>query len=395
MPDQGLREGASTIVGHSLNAARQTSKRIIPEKLIGLDDRSLSTALVEINSAAKRQRDMASAYYHAQMHGLAKAAKETKEFLYLLKDEVLSRLVAQERARVVGYHSKPDPRDPVHFVRRWAPDRYQYQDEIDDDEFDAPSLSEWIAIPKKDVTVDSEGYPITYLELLEFCGRQFHRPISLLPVGASIAAELEEELSPATSKRYVRRKDAEHTLREYLRLPDLVIQADLLVLGQSVDEGRVVEALSIPWIELCRQILQDEELFFEFARNPRKFEEFVAGSYKKMGWSDVILTPRSNDRGRDIIAVLPGQFSVRILDQCKAYSPNHKVTAEEVRAMLGVLSADRNASKAIVTTTASFAPGIESDPGLAPFIPHRLQLRSGKGFRDSLRELYPKDKLVI
>jgi hypothetical protein len=65
------------------------------------------------------------------------------------------------------------------------------------------------------------------------------------------------------------------------------------------------------------------------------------------------------------------------------------------RIELGVLYSDRNASKAIVTTTASFAPGIELDPGLAPFVPHRLQLRSGKSFRDSLRRLYPSDKLVI
>ena len=149
------------------------------------------------------------------MHGLAKAAKETKEFLYSLKDEVLSRLLAQERARVVGYHSKPDPWDAVHFVRRWAPDRYQYQDEIDDDEFDAPSLGEWIAIPNKDVTVDNEGYPIV--------------------------------LSPATTKCYVRRKDAEHTLREYMRLTDLLIQADARctifrserVEGHCHDDGRI------------------------------------------------------------------------------------------------------------------------------------------------------------
>jgi restriction system protein len=394
MPDGELRENTSAFeVDHLLQ--RRAIRQTIPERLIGLDDRSLSVALAEINNAAKRQRDMASAHYQAQMHGLAKAAKETKEFLYSLKDDVLMRLVAQERARVVGYHSKPDPRDAVHFVRLWAPDRYAYEDDIDDDEYDAPSLREWIAIPNKDVTVDGEGYPITNLELLEFSGRRFHRPIPSLPAGASITEALEEALSPATAKRYVRRKDAEHTLREYLRLPDLLIEAELLVFGQSLDEGRVVEALSIPWIELCRQILEDERLFFEFAKNPRKFEEFVAGSYKKMGWADVILTPRSNDQGRDIIAVLPGQFSIRILDQCKAYSPNHKVTAEEVRAMLGVLYSDRNASKAIVTTTASFAPGIESDPGLAPFVPHRLQLRSGKSFRDSLRRLYPSDKLVI
>jgi restriction system protein len=374
----------------SLTSAK-ASRRTIPEKLIGLDDEALTVALVEINNAAKRQRDMASSHYQARMHGLAKVAKETKEFLYSLKDDVLRRLVNQERARIAGYHSKPDPRGAVNFVRRWVPDPFD-----DDDEYEPYHRpKEWVAIPNPNVTVDSDGYAITYMEAIEFYGRQFHRPISSIPEGASIAVELEDELSPATSKRYTRRKDAEHTLRQYLRLPNILIQADLLVFGESVDEGRLVEALSIPWIELCRQILEDERLFFEFARNPRKFEEFVAGSYKKMGWTDIVLTPRSNDQGRDVIATLPGQFSIRILDQCKAYSPSHLVTAEEVRAMLGVLYGDRSATKAIVTTTSSFAPGIEKDPGLAPFMPYRLQLRNGKSFRDSLRQLYPNAKVTL
>ncbi|MBZ5609415.1 MAG: restriction endonuclease [Acidobacteriia bacterium] len=391
MADERPEEHPST-ADDLLDAGPRASKRIIPEKLIGLDDHALSVALVEINNAAKRQRDMASAHYEAKMHGLAKSAKETKEFLYSLKDDVLRRLVSQERARLAGYHSKPDPRGAVQFVRRWVPDPYD-DDDDDSDYYDRPK--EWVAIPNPKVTVDSEGYAVTYMESIEFCGRRFHRPLSSFPEGAIVAAQIEEELSPATSKRYVRRKDAEHTLRQYLRLPNVLIQAELLVFGKSVDEGRVVEALSIPWIELCRQILEDERLFYEFARNPRKFEEFVAGSYKKMGWTEVVLTPRSNDQGRDIIAVLPGQFSIRILDQCKAYSPGHRVTAEEVRAMLGVLTGDRNATKAIVTTTSSFAPGIEGDSGLAPFMPHRLQLRNGKSFRDSLRQLYPSDKVTI
>ena len=109
----------------------------------------------------------------------------------------------------------------------------------------------------------------------------------------------------------------------------------------------------------------------------RKVEELVAGAYEREGWTEVVLTPGSGDGGVDIIASRPGIGSIRILDQIKAYAPHRVVTANDVRAMLGALTGDRNASKGIVTTTSAFAPGIESDPGLKPFIPYRLELKDG------------------
>ena len=36
-----------------------------------------------------------------------------------------------------------------------------------------------------------------------------------------------------------------------------------------------------------------------------------------------------------MIAIKPGFLSLRVLDQCKAYSPGHVVTANDVRAMAG------------------------------------------------------------
>ena len=65
--------------------------------------------------------------------------------------------------------------------------------------------------------------------------------------------------------------------------------------------------------------------------------------------------------------------------------------ANDVRAMLGTLTGS-NASKGIVTTTSRFAPGIESDAGLKPFVPYRLELKDGPtltqwliGIRNKLR----------
>ena len=81
---------------------------------------------------------------------------------------------------------------------------------------------------------------------------------------------------------------------------------------------------------------------------------------KLAGWPEVILTPRSGDHGSDIIASKPGIGSIRIIDQVKAYSDRHRVSADEVRSILGVLSADLNVSKGIITTTSMFGLTIVS-----------------------------------
>ena len=115
-----------------------------------------------------------------------------------------------------------------------------------------------------------------------------------------------------------------------------------------------------------------------FKIDPRKLEELIAAAYHEAGFDEVILTPRSGDLGRDVIAVKHGWLSVRFIEQVKAYKPSHRVTAEEVRALLGVLSADPKATKGLVTTTSEFAPRIQDDPLLSPFIPHRLELVDGQ-----------------
>ena len=52
------------------------------------------------------------------------------------------------------------------------------------------------------------------------------------------------------------------------------------------------------------------------------------------------LTPRSGDYGRDVIATSKTKLVgvVRIIDQVKRYTPPNEVTANDVRAMLGVLA---------------------------------------------------------
>ena len=105
----------------------------------------------------------------------------------------------------------------------------------------------------------------------------------------------------------------------------------------------------------------------------------------------MILTPRSGDYGRDVIAVKYGVGSIRVIDQVKAYKPDHLVTSDDVRALMGVLQGDR-ASKGFLTTTSDFAPRLKNDPLIVPFIPSRLELINGNQLMARLQELSPKKK---
>lgn len=165
--------------------------------------------------------------------------------------------------------------------------------------------------------------------------------------------------------------------------PELLIPTQLVVLGGSTDEGQLVEGLTIPWAAIVREIERDPTFLYQV--HWRKVEELIAAAYAASGWIDVTLTPRSGDKGRDIIATLPGRWTFRIVDQVKAYAPGNPVPADDVRSLAGVLHRDQNVSKAILTTTSTFAPGIAEE--WKKFIPHRLQLVSGEELTKWLRSL--------
>jgi len=82
---------------------------------------------------------------------------------------------------------------------------------------------------------------------------------------------------------------------------------------------------------------------------------------------------------------------IRVIDQVKAYKPDHLVTANDVRALLGVLQGD-GASKGILTTTSDFAPKLREDPLIIPFIPSRLELINGTMLLKQLQELADLEK---
>jgi len=169
--------------------------------------------------------------------------------------------------------------------------------------------------------------------------------------------------------------------------PELLIPAAIIAVGDKVPEGHLVEAVMLPFFDIVKALERDPNFVHQLVKNWRVMEELVAGAYHREGWSEVILTPRSGDLGRDIIVSRPDWGTIRIYDQVKAYSPGHPVPAADVRELVGVLTRDRNVSKAVLTTTTLFAPGVCEE--WAAFIPYRLALRDGPALTRWLIGLLP------
>ncbi len=173
----------------------------------------------------------------------------------------------------------------------------------------------------------------------------------------------------------------------FLRRSNELLMQALVIPGERISEGHLIEAVALPWLAILKEFERDPEFMKNFAQFPRKLEEFIAGAYEREGWPEVIITPPSGDRGRDVIASRSGFGSIRILDQVKAYSPGHLVTHTDVRAMLGVLTSDTNSSKAVITTTSDFEPGVLKGDEFSRFMPYRLETRNGEQLRQWLSGL--------
>jgi restriction system protein len=166
-------------------------------------------------------------------------------------------------------------------------------------------------------------------------------------------------------------------------IPSLVIQG-LIVPETNVSEGILVKSFSLAWLEVAQKLGRDWSLAMQLT--PRQWEEMVAGAFDKASYR-VVLTPSSGDYGRDLIATKSGTGAVRLLGSVKRYAPDHRVDAEACRSLLGVLNMDPNATKGIITTTSEFAPGVYTDPSIAPAVPYRLELKDGKQLQEWLNEL--------
>ena len=165
----------------------------------------------------------------------------------------------------------------------------------------------------------------------------------------------------------------------------IIPERGLIVPERRTAEGILVKSTSLVWKEIVQRLGNDWTVVYQLA--PETLEELVAGAYKKAGYDDVTLTPRSGDHGRDVIAIKRGVGCVKIIGSVKRYAPGNLVSYDDIRALLGVLSGERDASKGIITTTSDFPPRVKEDPNIAPFIPTRLELMNGEATQKWLQEL--------
>ena len=179
---------------------------------------------------------------------------------------------------------------------------------------------------------------------------------------------------------------AQSTSKVALSVSTLIIpDSHLLIADKKVAEGRLVSSTSVIWAEVAKRLASDWSLAQEL--EPYQWEEMIAGAFKNYGYDEVVITPRSGDHGRDIIATRRGIGCVKVIGSVKAYKPGHLVSYDDIRALVGVMAADPQASKGILTTTSDFPPMVHKDPSIAPFMPTRLELMNGKQLQQWLGTL--------
>ena len=92
---------------------------------------------------------------------------------------------------------------------------------------------------------------------------------------------------------------------------------------------------------------------------PRQFEEFIAELLNELGFNNVILTPRSGDGGKDVIASHSVEgIPLTFYFECKKYAESNKIQLETMRSLLGTVAHDsRKVNKGILVTTSTFTKG--------------------------------------
>jgi restriction system protein len=197
------------------------------------------------------------------------------------------------------------------------------------------------------------------------------------PIGGAPIGGVPDELAPRLMKS---------TGKVALSFSALIIPDNSLVITEKkVVEGRLISSTSAIWEEVVRRLASDWSVAQQLT--PQQWEELVAGAFKNAGYDEVILTSRSSDHGRDIVATSYGVGCVKVLGSVKAYKPGNLVPYSDVRELIGVLSGDHAASKGIIATTSDFPPRLMDDPFIAPLVPTRLELMNGHGLQRWLRGL--------
>lgn len=134
--------------------------------------------------------------------------------------------------------------------------------------------------------------------------------------------------------------------------------------------------------ELIQKIKEHPE--YRFSIPPIVFEELIADIMIRLGYKTYI-TPRSGDKGRDIIATLDTPLSpMLILVECKRYAKNRLVGFEPISRLL-VRSRDIDrANLAMVVTTSGFQKIAVEE---SKHFQYQLSLKDGKDFMNWIKNI--------
>ncbi|BBO36241.1 restriction endonuclease [Lacipirellula parvula] len=183
-------------------------------------------------------------------------------------------------------------------------------------------------------------------------------------------------------KSFTLTHEREHISTAFSVDPSVLFHTQIVELGPRTLEGRRVQTPTATWFEISNHLYHNPHFRFEFCTSPEKLEHFIAASHWLDGCETVVVTPRSNDKGRDVIAE---NKWTRILHEAKAYNPNRRVKAEQVRALWGVFSRDKDATCAAITTTADFAPGVHDE--FHDLLSNELHLFNGEDFAKHINRI--------
>lgn len=128
-----------------------------------------------------------------------------------------------------------------------------------------------------------------------------------------------------------------------------------ILLPEDVSE-RLVVVENLP-IHIVNKIMDDPQIMREI--DPRRFEYFIAHLVESLGFENVVVTPRSGDGGRDVIATKRvNGISLLFAFECKQYSPENKIQLDTLRSLLGTVSHGATKSNiGVLVTTSYFTSG--------------------------------------
>jgi hypothetical protein len=97
--------------------------------------------------------------------------------------------------------------------------------------------------------------------------------------------------------------------------------SSIVIPVSAVAEGALIKANALAWAAVVKSLRKDWGLAYQIP--PYKWEEIIAAAFDQSDFDEVILTPRSGDHGRDVIAFRKGIGCIKIIGSVKAYKPGY------------------------------------------------------------------------